>query len=354
MTAVRRTIRGPVRARRWFRAQRFAWVVAAAAVGLWGTSVIGVDLVTLDLSRGPARLALDPLPSSMIQTPEIELRGKTRSFATLTTFVDGARIGFSIPDLESGRFVIRVPVPALGPHRIRVESAYKTPAVADEVAEFSIVRIAEVLPAPAIVGVERLVDPAEFTVVVRATPGTTLMMTGGKIEDDATVLESGRARITVRVADPAIPISLVATARGGIVSTSSGPLDLPALAGSSAGGTELDKATWSVSYRITRNAVTREQTVTVDKRRQEVAELTHGEIDTRSFLFGVAGPAGVAPVGNFGCLLSSVGSAESQLEVGDTAVVTLTDQFPDLLTSWNGLTSDPKLSLCFPWGFPGI
>lgn len=327
-------------------------MVFLIVIVFWGASLLGVQLAPFQWSVVPREVALTPVQSPMVRTPRLTLTGTTKPSALITTIVDGSRQPFVIAG-DFGEFTLSVNVPQLGIHRIRIEVAYESVANPDEVMELSIVRVPATIPTPSVVAVEALTDPRTFIVLLRGTPRTQIIATGAAVRD-ARIDETGRAQVVLEVEDEAAPVTLAARDVDGFTSKQTPELNLGELASQPPAVPAFEQAEWNVAYLVTRDNVTRTQTVTLDKRRPEVAELTRGAIDARRFIDLVSGPAGLAPVGNFGCLVSSVRSAQTELEIGDKAVITLKDEFPDLLNAWNGLSAQPRVSLCFPAGFPGI
>jgi hypothetical protein len=340
----------------------FAWIVAIAVVLFWGFGLVGVDFNGLSIVPPPRVVALSSEPPATIHTPQLALEGVTKPLALISTFVDGSRLPFATAG-DEGDFQLTVDIGGLGVHTIRIEIAYGQPDHPDELREFSVTRVPDVLPTPEVIAVEQLTDPTSFVVLVRATPLTTIVATGATLDPAASRLDSaGRSELKVQLDPSGGPVTLVARDDQGGSSAPTPSLDLATLAAQPAASaqagasqpTAFDQADWKVSYLITRDGVTRTQTVVVDKHRREVIDLTRGAIDAGTFIRVVGGPAGVAPSRSFGCLVTGLRPPTSELEIGDQARLTITDDFPDLLTSWNGLTDRPRVSLCFPTGFPGL
>jgi len=339
--------------RRRLRPYRLAWIVAAAAIVLAATNVLGVDLIHLQLSAVPLKVNLEPHPT-IVGSEGLELRGTTKPAALITAIVDGSRQPYTIADDESGEFALTFRFPTPGIHRVRIEVAYGSVLRPDEVTEMSIVQLDHAgLRPPSVIGVEGLPDPRSFVVLLIGTPRTTIVASGVSIPAASRIQENGRAQLEVQLDGSGSPVTFAVQDGKGSSSEPSEPVDLEALAAQGTAEANV-QAHWKVAYRVTRATVIRTQSVSVAKDRPEVTDLTRGVIDARSFISRVAGFAGLAPVGNYGCVVNSLGAVHSELEIGDEAVVTLTDEFPDLLASWNGFSSKPQLSLCFPTGFPGI
>jgi len=320
-------------------------------VALWGASAIGLPLGAIGIALPATAVRLDePIPP-ITREASIQVGGVTRTPATVTAYVDRARIDTILvgPD---GRYAFRLPVTRLGSHRVRIEVRYAHPRI-DELLETTIRRVPQEVPTPQIVTVEPWDAQGGFYVLLRATPGTTISGSAEIVEalNADKVDESGRAEYFVKPASDGLP-TLTATDEAGVASAPTEPLDLALLAESQPAVPAAERVEANVSFSIDGRNVTRTQIVRLDKNRIELAQLTRGSIGADTFISQVAGPAGLVPVGEDGCLVNSVQHGRADIVVDEDALVTLVDAFPGLLTAWNGYSDNPRISLCFPEGMP--
>jgi len=333
---------------------QWTWLVAFLAVLYWGAGAVGVPIEGFRLGFPPREVRLTAAVPPTVHSRELALSGSTQPNALVTAIVDGSRLPFALAG-DDGAFNLTVDVGGLGVHRIRIEVAYGPPDHPDELLDFSITRVPDILPTPTVIAVQQLTDPNSFVVLLRSTPRTTIIPTGATATPARPRIDdSGRAQIRLQLAPPTTTVTLSAGDDQGGMSLPTAPLDLATLSEKPVSSPPFERADWTVSYELNRDGVTRTQAVVVDKHRQEVTDFARGAIGAATFVRAAGGVAGLAPSGNFGCLDSSVRPAHSELEIGDRAKVTVTDDFPDILTAWNGLTDRPRISLCFPAGFPGM
>jgi hypothetical protein len=355
----------PDRSRTVARSLRSAWggrppetsrivasVVLLVVILYGGGRLIGLPLPVPGLIRPAAEVRLDHGIPGITRHAELALAGTTRAGASVTALIDhvtAARV-FTGPD---GRFELALMLPGHGEHQVRIEVRYGHQRI-DELLESTIRWVADEVATPRLLAVEWWAELGGYYLVVGATPGSRIGVEGATLEplQDERIGPTGRAGFLITT-DGSTKPTLTAMEDEGTVSAPTEPLDLPALAADPPQVEAAERVDASVTLVIDRRDVTRTWVATLDPGRVEIASLTSGAIAPQTFLEEVTGPAGIAPVNSTGCLVGTIRTGQSDLEVSsDAATLTLVDSFPGVITQWNGFTDSPGLSLCLPRGMP--
>ena len=109
---------------------------------------------------------------------QLDVAGQTRPRAFVKAIIDTTELQ-QIVVADSGRYGLRLPLPDVGPHLVRIEVRYG--AADNPVAEAltqTVTRTTDPRPTPRILAVQRMLTRDSYAVVVGTVPGTRVLARG--------------------------------------------------------------------------------------------------------------------------------------------------------------------------------